>query len=76
MKKFKLATTATIQTVLDFLRKQLQYKPEEPLVCQTLLSTSNHVKCVFVDSAFQPSPDEVVGTLYKVLIFLVVVTNF
>ncbi len=32
IKKFKLASSATIQNVLDFLRKQLKYKVEESLV--------------------------------------------
>ena len=54
VKKFKLASSATVQNILDFLRKQLQYKPEEPLF-------------IFINSAFQPSPDEVIGSLYKVI---------
>jgi len=50
--KFKLAATATFQNVSDFLRKQLKISPEEPLF-------------LFVNSAFQPSPDETVGELFQ-----------
>jgi len=44
--------SATAVTMIEFLRKQLQYKPEEPLF-------------IFINSAFQPSPDESVGEIYK-----------
>jgi len=50
--KFKLAATATFQNVLDFLRKQLKIQQEDPLF-------------LFVNSAFQPSPDETVGELFQ-----------
>lgn len=52
LKKFKLSVTATAHHILDFLRKQLQFKPEDPLY-------------IFINSAFQPSPDESVEQLYK-----------
>jgi len=52
IKKFKLASSASVQNVLDFLRKQLKYKPEESLY-------------IFVNSSFMPNPEEIVGTLYK-----------
>jgi len=50
--KFKLASEATIRRLLDFLRQQLQFTPDQPLY-------------VFVNSAFQPHPDEIIRDLYR-----------
>jgi ubiquitin-like protein ATG12 len=51
-KKFKLMATASFQSVIDFLRKQLKCKPTDPLF-------------LFVNASFQPSPDEIVADLFK-----------
>eukprot|EP01117_Protostelium_nocturnum_P007463 TRINITY_DN2667_c0_g1_i2.p1 TRINITY_DN2667_c0_g1~~TRINITY_DN2667_c0_g1_i2.p1 ORF type:complete len:106 (+),score=20.88 TRINITY_DN2667_c0_g1_i2:142-459(+) len=50
--KFKLSSSATFRNVLEFLRKQLQVKPEDSLF-------------LFINGAFQPSPEESVGIMYK-----------
>jgi len=51
-KKFKLLATASFQNVVDFLRKQLHFKPADPLF-------------LFVNCSFQPNPEEVVSDLFK-----------
>ncbi len=51
-KKFKLSTKVRFQYVIDFLRKQLRYKPEEPLF-------------LFINSTFQPHPEETVDDLFR-----------
>ncbi|KAH3743249.1 ubiquitin-like protein ATG12 [Pelomyxa schiedti] len=51
-KEFKLRTNAPISTVTDWLRKQLQVPPESPVY-------------IFLNSAFQPCADELVGDLFK-----------
>lgn len=52
LKKFQVSRSATVQTVVDFLRRQLKYAPEDPLF-------------VFVNCAFQPPPDRELGQLAK-----------
>eukprot|EP01120_Amphizonella_sp_Union-15-10_P002410 TRINITY_DN12616_c0_g1_i1.p1 TRINITY_DN12616_c0_g1~~TRINITY_DN12616_c0_g1_i1.p1 ORF type:complete len:111 (-),score=24.34 TRINITY_DN12616_c0_g1_i1:63-395(-) len=50
-KKFKLKAIANFQNVMDFLRAQLKYKPTDPLF-------------LFINSTFQPAPDEIVADLF------------
>jgi len=50
--KFKLNASANFQSVIDFLRKQLRLKATDSLF-------------LFVNCTFQPSPDEVVASLFK-----------
>jgi len=52
IKKFKLQAKANFQTVSDFLRKQLRFKPTDPLF-------------LFINCAFQPNPEEIVSDLFK-----------
>jgi len=51
-KVFKLSASSPWKNVQNFLRKQLKLKDTDPLL-------------LFVNSAFQPSPDEAVSELYK-----------
>jgi len=51
-KIFKLTATHPWKTVQNFLRKQLKFKDSDTLL-------------LFVNSTFQPSPDEMVSDLYK-----------
>jgi ubiquitin-like protein ATG12 len=50
LKKFQVTREATVQTVVDFLRKQLKYGPQDPLY-------------VFINCAFQPAPDAQLSSL-------------
>jgi len=50
--KFKLSVQSPFQSITDFLRKQLKYKPTDTLF-------------LFINSTFQPSPDETVADLFK-----------
>merc|ERR1711916_150990 len=49
-KKFKLSAKATFQNVIDFLRKQLRLNESDSLF-------------LFINSTFQPSPDEWISDL-------------
>ncbi|KAJ1916463.1 Ubiquitin-like protein [Mycoemilia scoparia] len=49
---FKITSTQKLQALVVFLRKELGYKPSEPLF-------------VYVNSAFSPAPDETVANLEK-----------
>ncbi|TPX66027.1 hypothetical protein SpCBS45565_g04741 [Spizellomyces sp. 'palustris'] len=50
---YKITASQKFQTVMNFLRKELNYKAQDPLF-------------LYVNSAFAPAPDEIVGNLYKV----------
>eukprot|EP01097_Dermamoeba_algensis_P006314 TRINITY_DN3952_c0_g1_i1.p1 TRINITY_DN3952_c0_g1~~TRINITY_DN3952_c0_g1_i1.p1 ORF type:complete len:106 (-),score=14.06 TRINITY_DN3952_c0_g1_i1:122-439(-) len=50
--KFKLSISANFQNVVDFLRKQLQYSQNDPFF-------------IFINSTFQPNPEETVANLFK-----------
>eukprot|EP01134_Creolimax_fragrantissima_P003124 CFRG3124T1 len=50
--KFKITATESFQTVIDFLRKQLKFNQHDSLF-------------LYINQAFQPSPDEVVINLFK-----------
>eukprot|EP01098_Paradermamoeba_levis_P011530 TRINITY_DN4944_c0_g1_i1.p1 TRINITY_DN4944_c0_g1~~TRINITY_DN4944_c0_g1_i1.p1 ORF type:complete len:116 (+),score=26.70 TRINITY_DN4944_c0_g1_i1:90-437(+) len=50
--KFKLLASCTFQNVIDFLRKQLAYSTSDSLF-------------IFINSTFQPNPEEVVLNLFK-----------
>lgn len=62
-KKYKLAANATVQTMIEFLKKQFKFKKEDPLV---RFIASNIRQYIFINSAFQPSPDQTVGELFNV----------
>jgi ubiquitin-like protein ATG12 len=51
-KKFKLSTQVRFGYVVDFLRKQLRFKPDDALF-------------LFVSGTFQPHPDETVEDLFR-----------
>ncbi|EGC40161.1 hypothetical protein DICPUDRAFT_74321 [Dictyostelium purpureum] len=51
-KKFKLQANLSFQNVIDKLRSQLKLKSNESLF-------------LFINQVFQPSPDEILGELYK-----------
>ncbi|KAH6564354.1 hypothetical protein BASA50_002163 [Batrachochytrium salamandrivorans] len=48
---FKISSTNKFQSVINFLRKELAFK--------------NAGLFVYINSSFAPSPDEVVGNLYR-----------
>ncbi|CAG8547924.1 8144_t:CDS:2 [Paraglomus brasilianum] len=49
---YKITASNKFQAVIQFLRKELQYKTEDPLF-------------LYVNSAFSPAPDEIVANLHK-----------
>ncbi|KAI9101181.1 ubiquitin-like autophagy protein Apg12-domain-containing protein [Phlyctochytrium arcticum] len=49
---YKITAAQKFQTVINFLRKELKYKSQDPLF-------------LYVNSAFSPAPDEIVGNLFK-----------
>ncbi|KJE93076.1 hypothetical protein CAOG_03919 [Capsaspora owczarzaki ATCC 30864] len=51
-KKFKITASEKFQTVIEFLRKQLKFKPTDPLF-------------LYINQAFSPAPDEIVRNLYQ-----------
>ncbi|KAN0025799.1 hypothetical protein ACTFIU_000062 [Dictyostelium citrinum] len=51
-KKFKIQANVSFQNVIDKLRGQLKLKSNESLF-------------LFINQVFQPSPDEILGELYK-----------
>ncbi|CAG8498048.1 1515_t:CDS:2 [Paraglomus occultum] len=51
---YKITASNKFQAVIQFLRKELQYKTEDPLF-------------LYVNSAFSPAPDEIVANLHKAL---------
>jgi len=72
LKKFQVSREATVQTVIDFLRKQLKYTATDPLVRPPPLSPVARplalicaLQFVFVNCAFQPPPDRQLGQLAK-----------
>ncbi len=52
--KFKINTQQRFQTVIDFLRKQLHLSPSDSIF-------------LYINSAFAPSPDQLLSNLSKVL---------
>ncbi|KXS09314.1 autophagy protein 12 [Gonapodya prolifera JEL478] len=51
---FKITSSYRFQTVIDFLRKQLNVQP-----------ATGEVLLLYVNSAFVPAPDEIVGNLHQ-----------
>ncbi|KNC85157.1 hypothetical protein SARC_02650 [Sphaeroforma arctica JP610] len=51
--KFKITANESFQTVIDFLRRQLKFNQHDSLF-------------LYINQAFQPSPDELVINLFKV----------
>ncbi|KAJ3189172.1 hypothetical protein HDU85_002797 [Gaertneriomyces sp. JEL0708] len=49
---YKITATQKFQTVITFLRNQLGYGLQDPLF-------------LYINSAFAPAPDEIVGNLFK-----------
>ncbi|ORY98109.1 autophagy protein 12 [Syncephalastrum racemosum] len=49
---YKIGAHNKFQAVIQFLRKELKYQGSDPLF-------------LYINSAFAPAPDEVVGNLYK-----------
>ncbi|KAJ1651807.1 Ubiquitin-like protein [Dispira simplex] len=49
---FKITATNRFQLVIQFLRRELKYKPSDPLF-------------VYINSAFSPAPDEIIENLYR-----------
>ncbi|KAF9156287.1 hypothetical protein BG015_006331 [Linnemannia schmuckeri] len=49
---FKITGSSKFMSVMQFLRKELNYQHSEPLF-------------LYVNSAFSPAPDEIVNNLYK-----------
>eukprot|EP01136_Pigoraptor_vietnamica_P017765 Opistho-1_new@63381 len=50
--KFKITASEKFQTVIDFLKKQLKFKPADSLF-------------LYINQAFSPAPDEIVRNLYQ-----------
>ncbi|KAJ3049549.1 hypothetical protein HK097_009466 [Rhizophlyctis rosea] len=51
-KFYKISAPQQFRTVINFLRKELNYKPQDPLF-------------LYINSAFAPAPDEILANLYK-----------
>lgn len=51
-KFYKITASNRFQSVIQFLRKELGWKPQDSLFC-------------YISSAFSPAPDDTVGNLYK-----------
>ncbi|KAF9161231.1 hypothetical protein DFQ26_004755 [Actinomortierella ambigua] len=51
---YKISASNKFMAVIQFLRKELNYQPSDPLF-------------LYVNSAFSPAPDETVTNLYKIL---------
>ncbi|KAJ3021481.1 hypothetical protein HKX48_008415 [Thoreauomyces humboldtii] len=49
---YKITASQKFQTVISFLKKELDYKAQDSLF-------------LYVNSAFAPAPDEIVGNLHK-----------
>ncbi|KAI7854910.1 putative autophagy-related protein 12 [Circinella umbellata] len=49
---YKITASNKFQTVIQFLRKELRYQGSDPLF-------------LYINSAFAPAPDEIVGSLFK-----------
>ncbi|KAJ1967732.1 Ubiquitin-like protein, partial [Dimargaris xerosporica] len=49
---FKINSALKFQAIITFLRKELSYKPSDPLF-------------VYISSAFAPAPDETIENLYR-----------
>ncbi|KAL1919883.1 uncharacterized protein VTP21DRAFT_1815 [Calcarisporiella thermophila] len=49
---YKITASNKFQAVIQFLRKELNYKPSDPLF-------------LYINSAFSPAPDEIVGNLHR-----------
>ncbi|KAI8367605.1 APG12-domain-containing protein [Radiomyces spectabilis] len=49
---YKITASNKFQTVIQFLRKELKYQGTDPLF-------------LYINSAFAPTPDETVASLYK-----------
>ncbi|KAL1933179.1 hypothetical protein VTP01DRAFT_8857 [Rhizomucor pusillus] len=49
---YKITASHKFQTVIQFLRKELRYQGSDPLF-------------LYINSAFAPAPDEIVGNLFK-----------
>ena len=69
---FKVTAGNTFQAVIIFLRKQLGLKAEDPLVRAWIhashVSEDSHLTAQFtyINAAFAPAPDDIVGNLFKV----------
>ncbi|CAG8439471.1 6793_t:CDS:2 [Acaulospora morrowiae] len=49
---YKIGASSKFQAVIQFLRKELNYKASDPLF-------------LYINSAFSPAPDEIVSNLHK-----------
>ncbi|KAI9261387.1 APG12-domain-containing protein [Phascolomyces articulosus] len=49
---YKITASYKFQSLIHFLRKELRYQGSDPLF-------------LYINSAFAPAPDEIVGSLYK-----------
>lgn len=75
---YKITASNQFRTVTAFLRKELGWKPSDPLVSETLafrggpsaLEMANSLEIVlqfvYINSAFAPALDDTVANLYKV----------
>ena len=71
---YKITASNRFQAVIQFLRKELAWKPGDPLVrgilfrCNMTLNQAllDEMQFTYINLAFSPAPDDTVLNLYKV----------
>ena len=73
---YKITAQNRFQTVIQFLRKELGWKPTDPLVCPHILSKRDQKRMylifmtthqfTYINMAFSPASDDIVNNLFKV----------
>ncbi|KAJ1977128.1 Ubiquitin-like protein [Dimargaris verticillata] len=59
---FKINSALKFQAIIMFLRKELSYKPSDPL---GFIDAITMTQFVYISSAFSPAPDETIENLYR-----------
>jgi ubiquitin-like protein ATG12 len=68
---YKITASNRFQAVIQFLRKELGWKPGDPLVSYHYFLPTvfiNHNQFTYINLAFSPAPDDTVSNLYKVCV--------
>lgn len=68
---YKITASNRFQAVIQFLRKELGWKPSDALVrllpcCLFEQELTLHTQFTYINLAFSPAPDDTVANLYKV----------
>ena len=73
---YKITASNPFQTVIQFLRKELGWKPTDPLVSNILpppliqefplIEPHRYFQFTYINMAFSPAPDDTVNNLFKV----------